>query len=198
MASLAQLDFPLGPPVDGRVRGRPGWCGRWLLLACLLAGPALAQPSREYDLKAVFLYNFATFVEWPQDVFATPDAPFVIGILGESPFGKSLDDVIAGEKVGAHPLVVRQCRSVWEARQCQIVFISGSEAPVFRSVLVDLRNRPVLTVSDIPGFADAGGIIEFSTRVRVNLTINARAARRAQLGISSKLLRLARVQEDTP
>jgi hypothetical protein len=161
-------------------------------LALGLAGPLGAQASREYDLKAVFLFNFATFVEWPKE--ALPEGrPFVIGILGRDPFGTALDEVVAGEKIGQSPLEVRRCRSVEEARECQIVFISSSEAARLPAILADLRSRPVLTVADMGHFLEAGGIIAFSTEARIQLHVNPAAARRAGLAISSKLLRVAKV-----
>lgn len=167
----------------------------WLALALGLAGSLAAQASREYDLKAVFLYNFVTFVDWPKDALPAQQ-PFVIGILGQDPFGAALDEVIAGEKFHNVPLQVRRCRTVEEARACQIVFISASEAARLPAILQDLKGRPVLTVGDTPQFLAAGGIIAFSTEARVQLHVNAAAARRAGLAISSKLLRVAKVVDE--
>ena len=167
----------------------------WLVLALGLAAPLAAQSSREYDLKAVFLYNFVTFVDWPKG--ALPDGqPFVIGVLGEDPFGAALDEVVEGEKFRNLPLQVRRCRTIEEARSCQIVFISSSEAARLPAILAELRGRPVLTVADTPKFLEAGGIIAFSTEARVQLNVNAAAARRAGLAISSKLLRVAKVVDE--
>src|SRR5687768_11102671 len=71
-------------------------------VACLvcfgLKGAVLGQVSREYDLKAVFLFNFAQFVEWPARAFPTAEAPFVVGIIGNDPFKGALDDVVRNEK----------------------------------------------------------------------------------------------------
>lgn len=182
---------PIAPAL---ARARRGLC---VTLAICLAGAAAAvPPSREYDLKAAFLYNFVTFVEWPKD--ALPEGkPLVIGILGQDPFGATLDEIVAGEKVRQSPLEVRRCRSVEEARQCHIVFISASEAARLPAIMQELRTRPVLTVADMAHFLDAGGIIAFTTDGRVQLHISPAAARRAGLSISSKLLRVAKVVEET-
>jgi hypothetical protein len=171
---------------------RRSWA--WVLLALVLAGPLAAQPSREYDLKAVFLFNFVTFVDWPKDAVSA-QAPFVIGVLGEDPFGKALDEVIAGEKFRQSPLQARRCHTLEEARQCHILFISASEAANLPAILAELRGKPVLTVADTPRFTEAGGMIGFSTDSRVQLHINPAAARRSGLAISSKLLRMAKVVE---
>lgn len=159
-----------------------------------LAGTLLAQPSREYDLKAVFLFNFVTFVEWPKEV-PPAGTPFVIGILGEDPFGPALDEVLAGEKFRGMPLLARRCRNLVEARQCQILFISSSEAAHLTAILKELRGRPVLTVGEMPQFVETGGMVAFSTGARVQLLVNPAAAQQAGLAISSKLLRVAKVVE---
>lgn len=186
----------------------PGPAGprRWCdvaagVLACfsvLAAGAnrAHAQASREYDLKAVFLYNLASFVDWPASAFERPDAPFVIGVVGDDPFGPVLDDVVAHEYVGAHPFVVRRFRRPEEATPCHLVFVSNSEFRRYRDVLRHFRGRPVLTVGDLPGFAEAGGMVGFGTQnARLELYVNPRAMREGSLDVSSKLLELAHIIE---
>jgi hypothetical protein len=65
---------------------------------------AQSSPDQEYQLKAVFLFNFAQFVEWPASAFPSPETPLVIGVLGEDPFGPYLDETVRGEKVNDRPL----------------------------------------------------------------------------------------------
>ncbi|MDB6113774.1 MAG: YfiR family protein [Lacunisphaera sp.] len=194
MTPMAQSKQGVGArTVAGRWRAAARW---WLpcALAAALAGPVAAQTSREYDLKAVFLYNFATFVEWPDDALPG-NKPFTIGVLGSDPFGTVLDRVIVGEQVKGHPLAVRRCKTPAEARECQIVFISGSEASRLPEILRTLHGLPVLTVADMPRFLEAGGVIGFSTEARVQLHVNLDAARQARLNISSKLMRVANVHD---
>jgi hypothetical protein len=164
------------------------------LLLALFVLPLPAQRSREYDLKAVFLFNFATFVEWPDEDARPPGEPFVIGIWGDNPFGPILQSVVAGETVKGAPLVVRRCTNLEEARQSRILFINVGSSARLAEVLAAVRDRPVLTVAENPQFLEAGGIVRFSTGAHVELHINAEAARRARLNISSKLLRVAKVQ----
>src|ERR1700758_4217756 len=73
---------------------------------CLLAEP----PTPEYQVKAVFLFNLAQFVDWPSKAFADPAAPLIIGVLGEDPFGSYLDETLRGETVRNHPLVLQRYR----------------------------------------------------------------------------------------
>lgn len=143
-------------------------------------------------MKAVFLYNFATFVDWPDNAAPPPGKPFVIGVLGEDPFGPTLAEVVHGESVRGAPLEVRHFQNVAEARDCRILFVSNSERARLREVFAALRDRPVLTVGDDPSFVDAGGMVAFSTGAHVELVVNVRPARAAGLTISSKLLRVAR------
>jgi hypothetical protein len=166
----------------------------WLLLLGLLLPASLpAQVSREYDVKAAFLYNFITFTDWPAEAFSSPDSPYVIGVVGDDPFGRALDEIVNGERIKGRPLVVRRISQVSEARRCHVLFVSSSEARRMVDIIHRLQAEPVLTVSDLPGFATSGGAINFTTGDRVGLIINPAALRSAKLAVSSKLLRLARL-----
>ena len=181
------------PRKNGRRGITPGlWLVLWLLLAAT-ASPAQTVPTKEYQVKAVFLYNFAQFVEWPTNAFSDPHAPLVIGILGDDPFGPFLDDTVRGEAVSDHPLVVRRYHDIDEIKDCHILFISRSEAGAFGQILAGLQGRNLLTVGDSPGFAKLGGVVRFVTDKTIKLRINLDAAKAADLTISSKLLRPAEI-----
>jgi hypothetical protein len=169
-----------------------------LLAAWLAVAPAAAQPSKEYDLKAVFLLNFASFVEWPDGAQPAPGEPFLIGVLGDDPFGRSLTDVIAGERVRGAPLKVIHSRKLEDLRHCQILFVSNSEAARWSSIISRLRSRPILTVGDDPRFVESGGMVAFYTGARVQLVADAGRAAAAGLTIRSKLLRVAKSREALP
>ena len=172
---------------------------RALLLAAailsLLAAPqALAQTpaANEFEIEAVFLFNFTQFVVWPSTAFADANDPFVICVLGEDRFGGYLDDTIRGETVDQRSMIVKRYRRMEEIDACHILFISKSEASSVRDVLVRLRGRSVLSVSDAENFGRQGGMVRFVVEHnRVRLRINVEAARAAGLAISSKLLRVA-------
>ena len=151
-----------------------------------------APPSREYQLKAVFLFNFTQFVEWPPTAFTSPMDPFVIGILGDDPFGNYLEETIAGEYVLGHPLVVHHYNSTKEISNCHILFISSQDIKRAKDMLAETNARNMLTVSDMENFARLGGMIGFvNNENRIKLQIKPAAAKNAGLNISSKLLRLA-------
>ncbi len=154
---------------------------------------AAAAPTED-QVEAVFVFNFAHFVEWPPDAFSAPGDPFIIGILGDDPFGSHLDEVIRGEQIDGHPLRVLRFRSVAEIKRCQILFIDQSESGRLGPILAALNGRSTLTVSQAGEAAEHGVMIQFATENnRVRLRINVESARAAGLTISSKLLRPAAI-----
>lgn len=169
------------------------------LLALWLAPPeplraAESRPEPEYQLKAVFLFNFAQFVEWPARSFHGADAPLIIGVSGTDPFGAYLDNLVTGEKVGTHPLVVRRYRRDEDPADCHILFVAASETTVLGPAIARLNGRSILTVSDIESFTREGGIVRFVTEGgKIRLRINVEAAKAVDLRISSKILRPATV-----
>jgi hypothetical protein len=153
-----------------------------------------AQVSREYSIKAAFLYNFTQFVEWPSAAYNSPEAPFIIGIIGNDPFRTAIDDAIAGEKVKGHPIVIQRYQNIKDLKLCHILFVSNKEVGRWKEIKALLPNKNTLTVSDIPDFATNGGIIRLLTKEnKVKLQINLAASKEADLDISSKLLQLAEI-----
>lgn len=160
----------------------------------LLGGPQLLHaqpaPSAEYDLKAAFLLNFAQFVRWPNS--NTREKQIVFGILGDDPFGTSLDTMLDGRTINELPIQVRRIKRGEPISGVDVLFISSSEAEQLDSILDELQTRPTLTVSDIERFAKRGGMIGFVLRDgRVRFQINQSKAEAAGLTLSAKLLKLA-------
>jgi hypothetical protein len=175
-----------------------------LLLLCASAWlhPALAQKAAsEYEVKAAFLYNFIKFVEWPQKAFADKNAPYVIGILGNSdPFFDDkalinyLDQSVNGKSINERGLMVRRAERLLGLKDCHLIFVSKSERNRVRDILNGLRGSHVLTVSEVDGFCEQGGMINFTKQGdKVRFEINPAAAEAAGLKISSKLLNVAKI-----
>jgi hypothetical protein len=165
-----------------------------LLLVLSAQLTAQTSASREYNIKAVFLYNFTQFVEWPSNTFNNPETPFVIGILGDDPFHSYIDETVVGEKVKGHAIVIKRYQNVNDVKNCQILFISSKEAGRIKEILFAVQNRNILTVSDIPNFATNGGMICLTTKDnKIKLQINPSSAKAADLNISSKLLHVAEI-----
>jgi len=168
-------------------------CGT-LSLTALLAMTGASDAPTEYQVKAVFVYNFSHFVEWPAQAFSGPKEPFVIGTLGGDPFGARLDEAVRGEQIDQHPLLVRHFRNVDEIGDCRILYIDSSVGPQLKQILAALDHHSTLTVSELDGSSQSGVMIQFVTENnRIRLRINVDSARAAGLTISSKLLRPAEI-----
>jgi hypothetical protein len=152
-----------------------------------------AQRPSEYELKAVFLYNFAKFVEWPAEAFPGPSSPIVIGIAGHDPFGAAIDEAVSGKTANGRAIVVRRMKSSEDLRSCHILFIAIAEASRAARILRSTEGASVLTVGEMPHFSRRGGIVNFLIeRNHVHFEINKELADRANLKISSRLLKLAK------
>ena len=174
----------------------PGLLAIALGVGLLGARPAAAQGVRASasEVQAVFLFNFAQFVDWPAEAFPDPQAPLVIGILGKDPFGSILDQTVQGERIRGRPFRVERYRRVEDIKDCQILFISRSEAKRLDGILAALKGRPVLTVSNGDDFERSGGIIRFILdESKIRLSVDLEAAQAARLTFSSKLLRSAEI-----
>jgi hypothetical protein len=175
-----------------------------LLAAAWLGGlgvPGVAHAqatASEYDVKALFLFNFTKFVEWPAAAFTDEHSPLKLCVLGENPFGKALK-VLTGEEVGGRKLTFVHLESVNNLETCHAVFISRSERDRLPQILAGLHNAPVLTVGESPAFIDQGGMINFIIEgSKVRFDVNQEAAERAGIRISSRLLALAKHVKGRP
>jgi len=173
---------------------------RLLLLLIYLGGfnRAWSQEGQapSYELKAVFLFNFTRFVEWPPTTFDSEDQPFVIGVLGRNPFGNTLEEVAGNEKVDNHPIRIRYFDRASEVGNCQLLFVSDRGGNSFPRLAGFLQSKHILTVSDRKNFCQQGGIIHlYIQNQKVKIEINTENARASALRISSKLLTLASISK---
>lgn len=158
--------------------------------------PMFAAAAPEYEVKAAFIYNFSRFIDWPQEAGET-DADLYFCVLGRDPFGEALES-LEGKEVQGRTLKTRRLKRIDERGDCAILYISPSLAGDYTGLLDVLgQDRGVLSVSDIDGFAENGGVIElYLEQNKVRFAINIEAARRAGLEMSSQLLRLARIVDE--
>lgn len=148
-------------------------------------------PLTEYDVKAGFLYNFATLVDWP----AQTPKKLTLCIVGEDPLGK-VRAFLDGKLVGERALAVRSTPIGPELRDCQIVFVAPSQHDV-KPVVAAIGSRTVLTIGDHEGLAAQGLVANFyQDGERIRFEINVDAVHRAHLPISSRLMNLARIVHD--
>jgi len=146
--------------------------------------------SKEHAIKAAFIYNFAKFVEWPAESFEK-SGDFVVCVFGEDSIVPTLKK-LNGKQVQGKKVTVKHTKSSEDIGNCHIVYVSRQEEKNFSHVMTALKGRRILTVGDMEGFAQRGGMINFAMKKRkVRFEINVDAAKQAGLKISSKLLRLA-------
>lgn len=189
---------------------RPGKTRVFVLAAalCFPAQPAAAVDAtddvleplavREHRIKAAFLYNFARFVEWPEQAFDNDNAPFVIGLLGRDRLAAALE-ALEGKPVAGRQVQIVRFGDVDEVDRCQLLFVDPSDTAQVTAILAALKGKSILTVGEIEDFAKLGGVIGFTVRKnKVGFEINHAAGARAGLTISSRLLKLAKIVAGDP
>jgi len=179
-------------PRTQAARRRPPF-HRWLmvLIAAVATAGASQQPSLEYQVKASYIYNLIQFIDWPQAADTPQIGDFTICVFGANRFGVTLDQ-LQGKKVKGRLIAVRYPRRIEDTAACQVVFISSSQRWRQGEVIAAVSGSGVLTIGEMPGFIEDGGIINFiKIGDKIRFEINNSAARRAQLSISAQLLNLA-------
>ncbi len=160
--------------------------------------PASAQVSREFQLKAVFLWRLAQFTQWPSDAFESPESPIVICVVGENPFGDALEAAVRDEVAQGRRFVVQYHRVIEQVKICHIVYLAGRAAVQVKTLSAALAGKSILTVKDVEGPASPyTTIVAFVTEQnRIKLRINLKAATAARLILDPRLLRAAEVDGD--
>lgn len=170
---LIMLGLGMAVPGDGRV-------------------PGLPQEERtrfEYDVKAVFLYNFTRYVEWPEAV--GPEGLTIV-VLGESAIVAPLQEIARKRAAGQEPIVVRQCFDIGQIGRPRILFIARSAVPLIAQVLKETRGTDILTVGESEGLAARGVAINFVERNgTIRFEMSERTLRETRIQVSSQLLKLA-------
>lgn len=166
--------------------------------------------SQEYLVKAAFLYNFIQFIDWPEEKPAGSDTPIIIGIIGNDPFGNAFEP-IKDKKVKGGIVVIKRFESFEKLKnsdeknksesdqtietltKCHVLFVCSSEKQNLKEIIDIVKKHEVLTVGEMDGFLEAGGIINwFVEEKKIRFEINIAAAKQAKLEIRSNLLRLAK------
>jgi hypothetical protein len=169
-----------------------------IALALLLMhtpGGAIAQDppaEKRGKVEAAFLRNFARYVTWPPASFPSERSPWVICILGDEHFDDTLEKTFEGRTEQGRGFQVLRMRRPESLAPCQIVYVGYDSTSSRRTILNELRSRPVLTVGDAPQFLDEGGIIRLAAGERIEMSINLDQARAASLAIPAKMLEVSR------
>ena len=174
-----------------------------ILLFCVVVGVISSvqilvaddsSKSLEYKIKAGFTCKFVKFVHWPPDVLPKKNTPFIIGILGNDPFGSVIDEAVRELTIRRRKFIIRRYSNLSDLDFCHILFISRSEKDRLDKIFSRLDTMQTLTVSEMDGFCHNGGMINFIViKNKIRFEINIDAARSAGLEISTQLLLIARV-----
>ena len=164
----------------------------WTALCLVAASAVRAQGAEplEYAVKAAYLSKFGFYIEWPAGTFSSAAGPFTVCVVGEDPFGATLDETAAGQQVGGRPIAIKRLKTVTRESGCHIAYV-GSEAKP-GAVGDALRGSPTLVVTDARNPVGTSGAIQFVLKDnRVRFTVDDEAAAQSGLNVSSKLLSLA-------
>jgi hypothetical protein len=162
-----------------------------LTLAAASAAAQGTPTATANDVKAAYLLNFTRYVEWPPDAFAARESPIVICVVGKDPFGRALDEIVRDRRVNGRRIEVRRLVTPVARDACHVAFLAAGEAALAHAREA-WPSQPVLLVGDDPGFAADGGTIGFvPAEETIRFEINADAARRTGLRISSRVMTLA-------
>jgi hypothetical protein len=163
-----------------------------VLIFAAALGLCAQPPATEYEVKAAYLLNFGKFIKWPPAAGLAEKEKFSICVLGEDPFGQMLDATVRDEKIAGKPVAARRLSHAQDATGCQVLFVSRSEDKQVRKLLPVLNKAGVLTVSDMPGFLDRDGMIQFTlVGNRVRFEVNLDSVQSGGLTLSSELLKVA-------
>lgn len=165
-----------------------------LLLALGRSGSADERSAREYQVKAAFLFHFAQFTEWPADAFPHGNSPLVIAVIGKGdPFGGALERAVRDKVIGGHPIVVAHYDSAISLAPSHVLFVCDDVSDSLDQIL-QKAGSATLTVSDVDGFTDRGGLVRFFPEDnKVRFEINLDALRHSRIKMSAKLLKLAKI-----
>ena len=170
-----------------------------LCAASALAREVGAQTSNftPYQHKALYLYQFAKYTEWPKEILGDDNGPFVLGILGKDPFGTNID-IIQGKLIKGRKLIVKRFAKVQDVAGCHLLFISSSETEQLPQILKALEKSSILTIAEAEGFAQQSAMINLVAEQKsassqtVSFEINRAAAEKANLKLDTQLLKLAK------
>lgn len=166
-----------------------------VIIAFLSSLGLRSQGYSEQEVKAAFVCNFAKFTEWPNEKFDSEDSPIVLAILGENPFGEAIYRIAQNVVIGKRKLMVQTFARLTDIQQAHLVYIGKPDIFELNDAsYIFFMSNQILTISENPGFCEAGGVINFSkSKMKYGFEINPETAQDSKLNISAKLLKLATI-----
>jgi hypothetical protein len=170
----------------------------WISLILLGLSTTNAVPEvRDNEIKAMFLFYFSKFIEYPESALSSKSQPLRICIFGEDPFQNALDAAVQGKDAHGHSIEIKRFNKTETIKECQILFISSAEQASLPQIFAHTRQYPILTVSDMDNFIKSGGMIQFYIEEnKVRFMVDLKKIQGATLKVSSRLLQVAKVVND--
>lgn len=165
-------------------------CGMFYAASPVVRGAYAITAADEAAVKVGYIYNFMKFVEWPEGSVAQD---YIVCVLGSNPFGNVVNS-LGGKTIRGRGVRVVNDVQLEQTKYCHVVFVSRSESGRLMPSLLRMRRLPLLTISDIEGFAAKGGVIELSTSRagEISFRVSQQNAEDVGLRVSSKLLSMSR------
>jgi hypothetical protein len=164
-------------------------CALSLLTASILAGEL--HSANPHEVMAGYLRALPAYVAWPTNIFTSPQATWQIGILGDDPFGATLEMVLSDRQAAGRGFQIQRAADVKELSTCEIVFIALKDEHAVTNALAELAPRPVLTVGEANNFLENGGMIQLQAHGTIHMSVNLDRTRAAHLEIPTRMLELA-------
>lgn len=165
---------------------RTGYIYLFFMFVVLLQHQAFGQKEKYHS---IFLYNFSKYIKWPND---PETGEFVIGVLGSSPIIEDLQEMAANKKVNGNPIKIVEFKSAEGVQACHILYVTANESNKIDQISDNTSGAPVLIVTDKPGLAHKGSIINFiEIDGKIKFELNERNAEAHNLKVSSSLVTLA-------
>jgi hypothetical protein len=159
-----------------------------LLVASFIFFVMHSGNAQSEKFKALFMYNFTKYIEWPS---AVRQGDFIIAILGTSPMAKELEIIAGKQKVGSQNIQVKTFNSVEEIDNCQILYIPNSRSASLAQILEKLSGKSVLLVTDKEGLASQGACINYiKDGDRIKYELNRKNIEKRGMVVNSALVTL--------
>jgi hypothetical protein len=167
--------------------------GSTLAMALLLFPLSLrAQVARDKAIRAVLLFHIAQLTEWPTNAFTSDQEPFVLGVVGEDPFGEILEGTVDKETVRGRRIVIERYRTAADIQNPHLLFISSSESRSLGTILRRIDEKPILTVADVERAEQRGVMVHlYWEDNRAKMIINQAAVASKKFVMSPRLMAVA-------
>lgn len=154
----------------------------------------ISGQADEYIMKAVAFEQVSRFLEWPENTIIDDSKPFIIGVLGDNPFGESLEETYAKHKIKNKDVNILYFNEIEEVNKCHILFISNSKKGDIKKVVDYVNEKPILTVGDTKGYAESGVLVNFYLLDnKIRFEINEKKMADVGFSVSYMLLKVAKI-----